>query len=143
MQIKNLKIFVLFVILVQYTYVYAATKAPIKGEFYVSTKNLNISKPIELTLSFALLRHFEDIEVKLTLPQGVSLLDGVSNQQFKDLEIDKSKNLKYSVHINEDKEYQILITVKVLNLIDAAYSKDFIIILNSKGNIPPPMALIE
>lgn len=116
---------------------------PIKGEFRVSSTELNISKPIGLTLDFSLLTHFEIVGVFLTLPQGVSLLEGIASQKFNHLETNKNKILKYKVRIDSKKEYQILVTVKVLNLTDSAYSKDFVVILNSKSKTPPATLLIE
>ena len=63
---------------------------PIEGEFRVSSNDFNISKSIELTLDFSLLVNFDTIGVFLTLPQGVTLLEGITNQKFNHLE--KSKN---------------------------------------------------
>lgn len=144
--IKSLKFFLLLMLIDGYC-INAVSKSsvPIEGEFKVSSTDLNISKPVELTLDFSLLVHFDTVGVTLTLPQGVTLLEGIASQKFDNLEINKNKNksIKYKVRVDTDKEYQILVTVEVLNLIDSAFAKDFIIILNSKGNIPPATVLIE
>ncbi len=142
--IKSLKFFLLLMLIDGYC-INAVSKSsvPIEGEFKVSSTDLNISKPVELTLDFSLLVHFDTVGVLLTLPQGVTLLEGIASQEFNNLEINKNKSIKYKVRVDTDKEYQILVTVEVLNLTDSAFGKDFIIILNSKGNIPPTTVFIE
>lgn len=142
--IKSLKLFLLLMLIEGYC-INAVSKpsVPIEGEFKVSSTDLNISKPVELTLDFSLLVHFDTVGVLLTLPQGVTLLEGRVSQKFNNLEINQNKSIKYKVRIDTNKEYQILVTVKVLNLTDSAFAKDFIIILNSKGNIPPTTVLID
>ncbi len=142
--IKSLKFFLLLILSQGYhIHAISSPSVPIEGEFRVSSTDFNISKPVELTLDFSLLVHFDAIGVLLTLPQGVTLLGGRVSQEFNNLKINKNKSIKYKVRIDTDKEYQILVTVKVLNLTDSAFGKDFIIILNSKGNIPPATVFIE
>ncbi len=142
--IKSLKFFLLLMLIDGYC-INAVSKSsvPIEGEFKVSSTDLNISKPVELTLDFSLLVHFDTVGVLLTLPQGVTLLEGIASQEFNNLEINKNKSIKYKVRVDTDKEYQILVTVKVLNLTDSVLSKSFIVILNSKDNIPPTTVLID
>ena len=142
--IKNLKFFLLLLLIPGYCInAIAKPSVPIEGELKVSSNDLNIAKPIELILDFSLLAQFDTVGVFLTLPQGVILLEGIASQKFNHLEVNKNKSLKYKVRINTSKEYQILVTVKVLNLTDSVLSKSFIVILNSKDNIPPTTVLID
>ncbi len=138
---KYIKIIILL-ILIQFQSLYAAPKAPIDGSFVV-TSDVKVSKPIELMLDFVTLRPFDKVGVFLRLPQGVMLLDGSKSQNFDSLKADHNKSLKYKVQIDKDEEYQVLATVKILNLGGLVYSKDFIVILNSKGNVPPAEFFIE
>jgi type II secretory pathway component PulC len=142
MHYKSVVRYLFFVLVMLHsTFLYAATKAPIDGSFYAVDKNLTKYRPIELVLDFSVLMNFDTVGVDLSLPKEVSLLKGELTQKLTNIEVGSSKRVRYVVEFNSDKELMILVTVKVLNLSDAVFSKDFIIMINSDEGANRPVFL--
>ena len=121
----------------------AATKAPITGDFVPAiyeTKNLG---KVKVDLHFSMLMPFKKVSVSLTLPKGVRLLHGNKINTFNDLKTNEVQTLSYEFIVEDVKEKQIWATLKVLELPDAIFSKDFLFIINPHNSAHPPAVFIE
>ncbi|MFA6138064.1 MAG: hypothetical protein WC667_08260 [Sulfurimonas sp.] len=121
----------------------AATKAPITGDFVpASYETKNLGK-VKVDLHFSMLMPFKKVGVSLILPKGVRLLHGNSINIFNDLKTNKVQTLSYEFMVEDFKEKQIWATVKVLELPDAIFSKDFLFTINPHKSAHPPAVFIE
>ena len=110
---------------------FAKPSVPISGEFKIISENIEKSKDIELSFTFSIQVPFELMGVSLTLPKGVSLIEGRKIEKIKSLKVNEVRKFKYKIRINENKQYRIMMTVDALGLVDSAFGRDFIIDLNS------------
>jgi len=117
----------------------AATKAPIEGSLYVTENKIDLLKPIDLNLDFSVLMKFKSVGVTIYFPEGVKLLQGKRVQRINKIEVNKLNSVKYQISLTEDNEYSILVNVKVLDLSNAVFSRDFILVLNSHQAVDAPV----
>ncbi|MFA6191738.1 MAG: hypothetical protein WC665_05235 [Sulfurimonas sp.] len=121
----------------------AATKAPIAGDFVPATYEIKNLGKVKVDLHFSLLMPFKKVGVSLLLPKGVRLLHGNTINTFNDLKTNEIKTVSYEFMVEDLKEKQIWATVKVLEICDAMFSKDFLFTINPQKSAHPPAVFVE
>jgi len=138
---KEILKFLSIVFILVFTSLNAATKVPISGDFYISSEKLESTKIVELTLDFTLLMDYTVVEVSLSIPKNVVLLDSKEKQIISNIRTNQLNSLKYNVEDKDKTEKTIIATIKVLNLENMVLRKDFLVKLNSDNTTPKPVYL--
>lgn len=120
--------------------VLAATKAPIEGGFVPASYEIKSPSKVKVDLQFSMLMPFKKVSVSLIVPKGVTLIHGDAITVLNDLKTNEVKTLSYEFMVEDLKEKQIWATVKVLEVSDALFSKDFLLTINPQQSAHPPAA---